>query len=208
MELIEVFNSLDLWLEEFLMNAGLWAPIFSCLLIFLEGILAFLPLFVFVTVNILSLTTLIGSFFGSVMGVILAWIFSTLGSYTTFWFVRKVLNKPFRKRIVKRKKISKFMNIIDNLKYSHLVLITSIPFSPSFFINLGAGLSKVNSKKYLCALVIGKFVEMIFLGYVGVSLVECLTNPVALVKVAIIVIVGYLISLIVNKKFDLDERFE
>lgn len=208
MELIEVFNSLDMWLEEFLMNAGLWAPIFSCLLIFLEGILAFLPLFVFVTVNILSLTTLIGSFFGSVMGVILAWIFSTLGSYTTFWFVRKVLNKPFRKRIVKRKKISKFMNIIDNLKYSHLVLITSIPFSPSFFINLGAGLSKVNSKKYLCALIVGKFVEMIFLGYVGVSLVECLTNPVALIKVAIIVIIGYLISLIVNKKFDLDERFE
>lgn len=208
MELIEVFNSLDMWLEEFLMNAGLWAPIFSCLLIFLEGILAFLPLFVFVTVNILSLTTLIGSFFGSVIGIILAWIFSTLGSYTTFWFVRKVLNKPFRKRIVKRKKISKFMNIIDNLKYSHLVLITSIPFSPSFFINLGAGLSKVNSKKYLCALIVGKFVEMIFLGYVGVSLVECLTNPVALIKVAIIVIIGYLISLIVNKKFDLDERFE
>lgn len=208
MELIEVFNSLDMWLEEFLMNAGLWAPILSCLLIFLEGILAFLPLFVFVTVNILSLTTLIGAFWGSVFGVILAWLFSTLGSYTTFWFVRKVLNKPFRKRIVKRKKISKFMNIIDNLKYSHLVLITSIPFSPSFFINLGAGLSKVNSKKYLCALIIGKFVEMIFLGYVGVSLVECLTNPVALIKVAIIVIVGYLISLIVNKKFDLDERFE
>ena len=208
MELIEVFNNLDMWLEEFLMNAGLWAPIFSCLLIFLEGILAFLPLFVFVTVNILSLTTLIGSFFGSVLGIILAWFFSTLGSYTTFWFVRKVLNKPFRKRIVKRKKISKFMNIIDNLKYSHLVLITSIPFSPSFFINLGAGLSKVNSKKYLCALIVGKFVEMIFLGYVGVSLVECLTNPVALIKVAIIVIVGYLISLIVNKKFDLDERFE
>lgn len=208
MELIEVFNSLDMWLEEFLMNAGLWAPILSCLLIFLEGILAFLPLFVFVTVNILSLTTLIGAFWGSVFGVILAWLFSTLGSYTTFWFVRKVLNKPFRKRIVKRKKISKFMNIIDNLKYSHLVLITSIPFSPSFFINLGAGLSKVNSKKYFCALIIGKFVEMIFLGYVGVSLVECLTNPVALIKVAIIVIVGYLISLIVNKKFDLDERFE
>ena len=208
MELIEVFNSLDMWLEEFLMNAGLWAPMFSCLLIFLEGILAFLPLFVFVTVNILSLTTLIGSFLGSVLGVILSWIFSTLGSYTTFCFVRKVLNKPFRKRIVERKKISKFMNIIDNLKYSHLVLITSIPFSPSFFINLGAGLSKVNSKKYLCALIIGKFVEMIFLGYVGVSLVECLTNPIALIKVAIIVIVGYLISLIVNKKFDLDERFE
>jgi hypothetical protein len=55
---------------------------------------------------------------------------------------------------------------------------------------------------------IGKFVEMIFLGYVGVSLVECLTNPMALIKVVIIIVIGYVVSVIVNKKFDLDERFE
>ena len=103
---------------------------------------------------------------------------------------------------------NKFMNIIDGLTYSQLVVITSIPFSPSFFINLGAGLSNVNSKKYFCALMIGKFVEMIFLGYVGVSLVECLTNPMALIKVVVIVVGGYLVSVIVNKKFDLDKRFD
>ena len=87
-------------------------------------------------------------------------------------------------------------------------MITSIPFSPSFFINLGAGLSKINEKKYFCALIIGKLAEMIFLGYVGVSIVECLTNPLALIKVVVIMIIGYGISSIVNKKFDLDERFE
>ena len=53
--------------------------------------------------------------------------------------------------MAKHPKVNKFMNMIDKLKYSHLVLITSIPFSPSFFINLGAGLSNVNSKKYFCA---------------------------------------------------------
>jgi uncharacterized membrane protein YdjX (TVP38/TMEM64 family) len=208
MELIELFSSIDIWLEEFLMNAGVLAPLLCCVLIFLEGILAFLPLVVFVTVNVLSLTTLLGEFWGSVVAILLSWIFSTLGSFTTFTLVRKVFNKPFRKRIAKHPKVSKFMNMIDKLKYSHLVLITSIPFSPSFFINLGAGLSNVNSKKYFCALMIGKFVEMIFLGYVGVSLVECLTNPMALIKVVIIIVIGYVVSVIVNKKFDLDERFE
>ena len=49
---------------------------------------------------------------------------------------------------------------------------------------------------------------MIFLGYVGVSLIECLTQPLALIKVAIIMIIGYLFSLGINKKFNLDERFE
>lgn len=208
MELIEIFSNLDIWLEEFLMNAGMLAPLLSCLLIFLEGILAFLPLFVFVTVNVLSLTTLLGEFWGSVVAIILSWIFSTLGCFTTFLIVRKVFNKPFRKKIAKKPKVSYFMNKIDGLKYSHLVLVTSIPFSPSFFINLGAGLSNVNSKKYFCALMIGKFVEMIFLGYVGVSLVECLTNPMALIKVVVIVVGGYLVSVIVNKKFDLDKRFD
>ncbi|MGN0966162.1 MAG: TVP38/TMEM64 family protein [Candidatus Coprovivens sp.] len=208
MELIELFSSLDIWLEEFLMNAGVLAPLLCCILIFLESILAFLPLVVFVTVNVLSLTTLLGEFWGSVVGIILSWIFSTLGGFTTFTLVRKVFNKPFRKRMANHPKVNKFMNMIDKLKYSNLVLITSIPFSPSFFINLGAGLSNVNSKKYFCALMIGKFVEMIFLGYVGVSVVECLTNPMALIKVVVIIVIGYVISVIVNKKFDLDERFE
>lgn len=208
MEIIEIFNSMDLWLEEFLMSAGLWAPILSTLLVFLEGILAFLPLFVFVTVNILSLTTLCGEFLGTIIGIFVSWIFSALGSYTTFTIVRKFLNAPFRRKIKNKKKVNKFMTVIDGLKYSQLVLLTSIPFSPSFFINLGAGLSKVNSKKYFCALIIGKFVEMIFLGFIGVSLIECLTNPIALIKVIFIVVIGYVVSVIVNKKFNLDERFD
>ena len=199
MEIIEFFNNLDVVLNDFLMNAGVWAPILSCILVFLEGILAFLPLFIFVTVNVLTM--------GNIFGVLFSWIFSTLGGFTTFFFIRKVFNAPFRKKIIKKPKAEKFMNVIDNLKYSQLVLLTSIPFSPSFFINLGAGLSNVNMKKYFCALVFGKFVEMIFLAYIGVGLVECLTNPIALIKVVLVTLVGYFISVGVNKKFDLDERF-
>ena len=146
MELIDVLSNLDVWLDTFLQNAGVFAPLLSCLLIFLEGIFAFLPLFVFVTFNIASLTLFLGDFFGTILAIILSWIFSTTGCFITFVLVRKVLNKPFRKRILKKPKVNKFMKKIDTLKYSHLVLITSIPFSPSFFINLGAGLSNVNSK--------------------------------------------------------------
>lgn len=208
MEIMEILNNLDGILNDFLNSAGVWAPILSCLLIFLEGILAFLPLFVFVTFNIMSLSTLLGDVLGTLLGIALSWVFTTLGSYVTFMLFRRFLNKPFRNKIAKKKKSKKFMKIVDNLKYSQLVLIISIPFSPSFFINLGAGLSNINAKKYLCALLIGKISQMLFLGYVGVSLVECLTNPMALIKVVLILAVGYVISVIVNKKFNLDERFE
>jgi len=201
-------NDLENILMEFLNNAGIWAPLLSCAFIFLEGILAFLPLFVFVTFNILALSTLLGNFWGTLLSVMLSWIFSVLGGFTTFWLVRKVFSTSFRNKIKNKEKANKFMTVIDHLKYSQLVLITSIPFSPSFFINLGAGLSKINSKKYFCALLIGKFVEMIFLSFVGVSLIECLTEPIALIKVVIILVIGYVVSIGVNKKFDLDSRFE
>jgi len=195
-------------LMEFLSGLGIWAPIFSSILVFLEGILAFLPLFVFVTVNILSLSNLFGTFLGTILGVVLSWIFCVLGSFTMFFGTRRLLSDKFRNKIKNSPKTTKFMHLVDGLTYSQLVLITSIPFSPSFFINLGAGLSTINMKKYFCALLIGKFAEMIFLGYVGVSLIECLTQPIALVKVGIIMLVGYGVSIVVNKKFKLDERFE
>ena len=134
--------------------------------------------------------------------------FSVLGSFTMFFCIRKLFGEKFRNKIKNKPKVTKFMNVVDKLTYSQLVLITSIPFSPSFFINLGAGLSKINMKKYFCALLIGKFAEMIFLGYVGVSLIECLTQPLALVKVVIIMLIGYGASVVVNKRFNLDERFE
>lgn len=208
MDIVEIFNNLENVLESFLESVGIWAPVFSCALIFLEGILAFLPLFVFVTCNIYSLSGLLGNFLGTILGVFLSWIFTILGSFATFTLVRKIFNKPFRNKIAKKNKVKKFMKIVDNLKYSQLVLIISIPFSPSFFINLGAGLSNINAKKYFSALLIGKMSEMLFLSYVGVTLIDCLTNPIALIKVAIILVVGYLISLFVNKKFDLDGKFE
>ncbi len=201
-------SDLEQLLTEFLNNMGVWAPFFCCALIFLEGILAFLPLFVFVAFNILALSNIFGTFFGTILGVVLSWIFSVLGSFTMFFLVRKILGGRFRNKIKNSPKVIKFMNVLDKLTYSQLVLITSIPFSPSFFINLGAGLSTVNYKKYFCALLIGKFAEMIFLGYVGVSLLECLTEPLALIKVAVIMVIGYMISIVVNKKFNLDERFE
>ena len=195
-------------LMEFLNSLGIWAPFLSCIFVFLEGVLAFLPLFVFVTVNILSLSNLFGTFLGTILGIILSWIFSVLGSFTMFFCIRKLFGEKFRNKIKNKPKVTKFMNVVDKLTYSQLVLITSIPFSPSFFINLGAGLSKINMKKYFCALLIGKFAEMIFLGYVGVSLIECLTQPLALVKVVIIMLIGYGASVVVNKKVKLDERFE
>lgn len=201
MEVVEIINWLknfSVILNDFLMGLGIWAPILSSILIVLEGIFAFLPLVVFVTINIITL----GAFFGGV----LSWVLTTAGSFLAFYLCRIGLSNFFQKKISKGK-ISKFMTKIDNLKFKQLVLIIAIPFAPSFFINVGAGLSKISIKKYFYALLIGKVFVILFLGYIGSNVIECLKNPLILIKVVLMVTIAYIIAQVVNKKFDLDERF-
>lgn len=199
MEVVETLKNLNDLLNEFLMNAGVWAPILSSLLIVLEGILAFLPLVVFVTINVLTL--------GPIIGGILSWILTTIGSFLAFYLCRVGLSHLFNKFISSKEKTIKLMEVINHLKFKQLVLIIAIPFAPSFFINVGAGLSHISIKKYLYALLIGKIFVIIFLSYIGSNLVECLTNPILFIKVIIMVLIAYCIAQFVNKKFNLDERF-
>lgn len=198
-ELIDILKNLGDILNDFLLSLGVLAPILSSILILLEGILAFLPLVVFVTINILIL--------GPIVGGIISWIMTTIGGYLTFYLCRKGFNKLFQKKISNSKKLVKFMKKVDNLKFKQLVLLIAIPFAPSFFINVGAGLSNISIKKYFYALLVGKIFVIIFLGYIGCNIVECFTNPVVLIKVVVLIVVAYIVAQLVNKKFDLDARF-
>lgn len=196
---MEYFNELSEIINEFLMGLGVLAPIISSILIVLEGILAFLPLFVFITVNILVI--------GPIFGGLLSWICTTIGGFLTFYLCRKGLHDFFQRKIENHPVISKYNKLIDDLSFVKLVMFVAIPFMPSFFINLGAGISNIPIKKYLYALLLGKIFIVVFWGYIGCNLIECLTNPIEFIKVVILIVVAYVIAQVVNKKFGLDERF-
>ena len=195
--MMEWLNSFDQSLNDFLLSLGILAPILSSVLIVLEGTLAFLPLFVFITINILTL--------GPVLGIISSWILTILGSLICFILFRsgvaKLLSKKFKRQG------NKFTRTIKKLKFTQIVLFISIPFMPSFFVNMGAGLSKIPVKKYFYALIIGKLFVILFWGYVGSNLIDCFRNPESLIKIVVLVLVAYLVATIVNKKFNLDGRF-
>ena len=196
---MDYLKDMQIWLENFLLSAGIWAPILSSLLVFLEGIFAFLPLFVFVTINVLTL--------GPIFGGIISWILTTLGCFCTCLLCRKGLAKLFERFTKNKKGIKKIMKMINNLSFSKLVLIIAIPFAPSFFINVAAGLSKIPLKKYFYALLIGKIVSISYLVYIGVNVYECLTNPFVLVKVVLLLLAAWIVGRIMSKKFHMDERF-
>ena len=199
----EITKDMDMFsenLETFLLSLGFMAPLFSSLLIVVEGVLAFLPLIVFVTINIMTM--------GTILGGVVSWVCTVTGSYLAFLLFRKGFSNFFQRKIKNKKRTTKFMKLIDRLKFKQLVLIIGIPFAPSFFINMGAGLSHISKKKYFYALLMGKVLVIAFSGYLGINLIECFTNPLALIKVIVMLVVAYIVASIVNKKFDLDERFD
>lgn len=194
--MMEFLSNLDNLINEFLLGIGIIGPILGCICILIESIIPILPLFVFITINFLV--------FGDIIGFIISWIFTVLGCLLSFFIFRKKLKNWFDGKIENNEQFKKIMNMIDKIKLEQLAVIIAIPFTPAFMINIAAGLSKIPLKKFLIALLIGKLFMVLFWGFVGTSLIQSLTNPMALIKVAILLLVAYVTSKVVSKKFKLD----
>lgn len=170
---------------------GIYGPILSTLLIVIESIFPILPLGVFITINFL--------YYGNFLGFLLSWFFTVIGCMMSFYLFRKGIQGKFNKLISNRDKLNNFMNRFNNISVSELALIIAIPFTPAFLVNIAAGLSNISTKKFLLSLIIGKIGLVYFWGYIGTNLIESLTNPIILIKIAIILIVTYIVSLIIKK---------
>jgi uncharacterized membrane protein YdjX (TVP38/TMEM64 family) len=175
---------------------GPYGVFFSCFLILIESILPILPLALFITINFL--------YYGVIIGFILSWVFTIAGCVLSYFLCEKTLKKFVDNKIRKNEKANKFLNRVDDLKFSSLVVLISIPFTPAFLVNVAAGVSKMPFKKFFSAILIGKIFLVFFWGYVGVTLVEALKNPLELLKVLALVLIAYGVSVLVNKKLKLD----
>lgn len=174
---------------------GIYSPIFACFLIVIESILPFLPLSVFITLNFMS--------FGHLFGFFISWFFTIIGCMISFTLFRKGIYKHFKRLTYSKEKVNKLMKRITNISFTTLVLIISMPFTPAFLLNIAAGLSDMKVKKYLYAIMLGKVALVYFWGYVGTNIIDALNNPINLLKNIIILLVMYIISYIINKKFEL-----
>lgn len=194
--LMNILENLNNFIDIILNSLGAYGYLIGCLLICFESIIPILPLSAFITLNFLT--------FGNLVGFIISWICTIIGCMLSFTLFRKKIKGWFDKKREDKKRLNKIMKVVERINFSQLVLIIAIPFTPAFLVNIAAGLSKISYKKYLFALIIGKISLVYFWGYIGVSLIQSLKNPVILIKVGIFLILAYIISYIVNKKFKLD----
>lgn len=116
---------------------------------------------------------------------------------------RKGFNKKFNILIKDKKRLNTLMEKFSNISLGNLTILMAIPFTPAFLINIGAGLSNMDFKKYFVSLLIGKVSLVYFWGYVSTSLLESIKNPIILLRIGIIVVIAYLLSKLVTKKFNI-----
>lgn len=192
-----MFEAIDTFIDTTLQGMGVWGPIVGCFFILIESMVPVLPLFVFITLNFLA--------FGNILGFIISWIFTCIGCFISFLLFRCKVQTWLFKRLKKQGIISEHtIDVITNLKFEELTTIIAIPFTPAFLVNIAAGLSKMSYKKFLGALLIGKIFLVYFWGFVGVSLIESIKNPIYLVRVGVLLVVAYVLSKIISKKFKIE----
>lgn len=184
------------WIMNFISNIGMYSIAVNCLLIIIESIIPPLPLSLFITVLFVN--------YGPIWGFLISWIFTIIGCVVSFYLFQTIFKKFIDKKIRTHEFANKFLNIIDTIKFNNLVLIIAIPFTPAFLVNIVAGISNMSIKKFLPAIIIGKISLVIFWGYIGTTILESLNNPIVIIKVIILLIAAYVISKVVNKKFNLD----
>ena len=168
-------------------------PISGVVLIILESIIPPLPLSVFITLNMIA--------FGPVFGFLISWLSTIVGCMISFTLFRKVFRDKLYKLIKKKdlENVNNVMKSISNISLTNLVVFIAIPFSPAFLINIASGLSKIKVEKFFVAIIIGKMIMVYFWGYIGTSLLDSLTDITILFKIALLLIIAYILSKAVEK---------
>ncbi len=189
---MQIFETIDTLITNLLNLLGTWGALLGCIFILFESIIPILPLSVFITLNFMT--------FGTITGFIISWFFTVSGCMISYYIFKNGVSIKMYNKLKNSTKLSKIMNAISNISFKNLVLLIAIPFAPAFLINIAAGICKIDTKKFLCSLLIGKISLVYFWGYIGVSLIESFKNPIILVKIAIILIIMYIISIILGKK--------
>lgn len=187
---------IDTFITTLLGILGTWGAVLGCIFILFESIIPILPLSVFITLNFIT--------FGPIFGFVISWVFTVAGCMLSYYIFRTGVSEQYFIKMKEVKVVGRIIKAVEKMSFPKLTLLIAIPFTPAFAVNIAAGICRLNPKKFLASLIIGKISLVYFWGYIGVSLVESIKNPILLIKVAVICVVVYIISKIISKKYNIN----
>lgn len=190
---MDIINYIIDFCTNFIYTGGIFFGIF---IVFLESFLPVLPLSVFVALNCNA--------FGFLIGVLISWIGTCIGSilcYLLFKFISGKLHNKLKQRLLR--KVGDNIKKFNKVSFTQLVLLYTLPFSPSSLFNTLSGLSEMSKEKFICSLMIGKAFSILFWGYIGMSVIKS-TDLKSLIVAGIMLVLAYIVSKIVNKKMNIE----
>lgn len=156
------------------------------LLVFIESFLPFLPLVVIVILTINS--------YGVIVGFLISYSATVLGSYLVFLTVRHFFRDTAQKYIEKHDKLNKMLKFIDDRGFTFLFILLCLPFTPSSVVNVITALSNVRRDVYLYILLAAKFIMILSMTLVGYDIASFFDSPMKLILSLVFLCVLYLLS--------------
>lgn len=154
-------------LRNFILSFDILAPIVLILLVVLQILFAPIP------GQIAGLAS--GYIFGPILGTLYSITGFIIGSFLVFFLSRKY-GRPFVEKIIKKKTIKKFDNLVLNKGLFALFLLYLLPIFPDDAISYIAGLSKLKIRDLLIVSTIGRLPGFLILSLVGAEIVSRESN--------------------------------
>src|SRR5699024_4844930 len=110
-------------LEQLFQEVEQLGLIVGFLLVFMESLLPFLPLFIIVVVNINS--------YGFVLGSLSSYSVMVLGSFLVFLLIRYFFRRLAQKYIRKHRRHEQMLSFIDRRGLVFLFVVLALPFTPT-----------------------------------------------------------------------------
>jgi uncharacterized membrane protein YdjX (TVP38/TMEM64 family) len=177
-------------------------PFVGFLISFLESYLPFLPLVLFITVNVTA--------YGVFYGFLLSWLGTLLGSYSVFWLVRKFGHAKVIERWTSLPRVKKLINWVNIAGITPMLVLLCFPFTPAIIVNIVAGLSTIKKNYYFMTLVISKFVMVFLLTFILQDITDLFKHPLKMIFMLVLLLIlwigGKLFERSINKRVERDLR--
>ena len=173
-------------LAEYFRSYGAWAMLISFVLDVLINAGSVFPSIFISTAN--------GLIFGLPMGILISWLAETTGVVISFWLMRYLFRGTAEKMIAKSSMLIKIDDLSGRKGLQWMALARMLPYFPSGILTAIGAVSKISTRDYIIANLIGKFPSTALEVVIGHDLVNFQQNSerlAVLVTVVIIIFIAY-----------------
>ena len=140
----------------------------------IQSMFSIIPLLLLISVNV--------SIFGFIQGYIWSWLTSIIGAIIAFLITRYWFQTFFTKYVK-----DEFMDKIDEKGFWFVFTGRLLPFMPTNVINIAAGISSIQFKKFLYATLLGNMIFFLILSFISQQILSVTWENLMFTSIALII---------------------